>query len=512
MERLSEIQLFELGSYTVSLLQLVAVAAVALASVVLYWLIERKLLDWYYGLETTSVRNQDRMRRVVSFTIFGIFVVLVLRIFEIDYPLLNLPIDEDLLSAAEIDAMKLKEMANPDAANDSNGPRYIIKISHLVEVLIAYIIANLLDIVLGEILTQRYFRRKNGGEEASAGITGVEGSGQIPWLRPVLMTLVVILFANETNLARFDLFTIPTGGGESGFVLTVAGGLHAILVLCVVSLSLNFLTSFILKGYFQRSKIDVGSQFAINRLITYFAYFIGVLLVIQAAGFNLIGIWTGAAALLVGIGIGLQQTFNDLICGIIILFERSVKVGDVVELSGHQVGTVRKVGARTSVVETRDDIIIFVPNSKLIGENVTNWSQVERKARFHVGVGVAYGSDTQLVKDILIKAAKAHNRIQDSPPPFVRFLDFGDSSLNFEVLFWSRDMMRIEDTKSDLRFAIDAAFRAQGVEIPFPQRDLWIRGGLAPGLSGKKVPSVDALKEKEEGADTQDAKPVDKAG
>jgi small-conductance mechanosensitive channel len=163
------------------------------------------------------------------------------------------------------------------------------------------------------------------------------------------------------------------------------------------------------------------------------------------------------------------------------------------------------------VVETRDDIIIFVPNSKLIGENVTNWSQVERKARFHVAVGVAYGSDTQLVKEILIKAAKDHNRVQDSPPPFVRFLDFGDSSLNFEVLFWSRDMIRVEDTKSDIRFAIDAAFRARGVEIPFPQRDLWIRGGLAPDLSGKAPPSIKAGKPEEEGAGTQDAKPVDKA-
>ena len=105
-----------------------------------------------------------------------------------------------------------------------------------------------------------------------------------------------------------------------------------------------------------------------------------------------------------------------------------------------------------------------------------NWSQVERKARFHVQVGVAYGSDTALVKELLITAAKEHPRTMDSPPPFVRFLDFGDSSLNFDVIFWSRDLMRIEDTKSDIRFAIDAAFRARGIDIPFPRRDIWIRG------------------------------------
>ena len=152
-------------------------------------------------------------------------------------------------------------------------------------------------------------------------------------------------------------------------------------------------------------------------------------------------------------------------------------VGDVVEITNHQVGTVRKIGARTATIETRDDIIIFVPNSKLIGENVVNWSHVERKARFHVKVGVAYGSDTALVRELLIKVALAHERVIQTPQPIVRFLDFGNSSLDFEVLFWSRDLIRIEDVKSDIRFAIDQAFRENGVEIPFPQRDLWIRGG-----------------------------------
>ena len=260
--------------------------------------------------------------------------------------------------------------------------------------------------------------------------------------------------------------------------ITIGRLLYAIIIYYIVRLVLNVVTTLIMRSYYTRSKIDTGSQFAINRLLTYFAYLIGVLLVIQAAGFNLVVIWTGAAALLVGIGIGLQQTFNDLICGVIILFERSVKVGDVVELSGHQVGTVRIIGTRTSVLETRDDIIIFVPNSKLIGENVTNWSQVERKARFHVKVGVAYGSDTELVKNLLLEVAKDHPRVLDSPRPIVRLLDFGDSSLDFDLIFWTRDFVRVEDTRSDLRFAIDAAFRARKVEIPFPQRDVWMRSSI----------------------------------
>lgn len=268
--------------------------------------------------------------------------------------------------------------------------------------------------------------------------------------------------------------------------ITVRNILTGIFVLFLIRFFLVVFTTFILRRYYDRTNLDTGSQFAINRLLSYFVYLIGVLLVIQAMGFDLRVIWTGAAALLVGIGIGLQQTFNDLICGIIILFERSVKVGDVVELTGHQVGTVRKVGARTSVVETRDDIIIFVPNSKLIGENVINWSHVRRVARFHVTVGVAYGSDTELVKNILLQVAEDHPKIMSFPEPFVRLLDFGNSSLDFDLLFWSRDFIRIENIKSDIRFSIDAAFRANKVEIPFPQQDLWIRGNATSTKVGPK--------------------------
>ncbi|OAV45794.1 hypothetical protein A3850_004725 [Lewinella sp. 4G2] len=290
-------------------------------------------------------------------------------------------------------------------------------------------------------------------------------------------------------MAEYSFFNWNDSQGNLAGKITVLHVLRAIAIFYAFRLFLKVLTGYFLRSYYTRTKIDVGSQFAINRLLTYLIYLIGVLLIVQAMGFDLLVIWTGAAALLVGIGIGLQQTFNDLICGVIILFERSVKVGDVVELTGHQVGTVRKVGARTSVLETRDDIIIFVPNSKLIGENVTNWSQVSRIARFHVPVGVAYGSDTKLVQETLLKVAKDHRSVLSSPAPSVRFLQFGDSSLDFDLLFYSRDFLRIEDVKSDIRFKIDEAFRAGKIEVPFPQRDLWIKGfpkATAPAAPAKE--------------------------
>ncbi len=492
MEQLSDIDLFTIGRFTLDLEQLATIGLMAAVLAAAYWLLVRRIFPWYYGMDSTLEVNRSRMRRAVRFTVLGFFLIGVLRVLELDYKIIDFIIETEQLSPEEL---KLREMANPEAANDGSGLRFTVLISHLVEVLIAYIVFNILDLVLGEIVTQRFHRKREAARATGAKIA--DGTPiRVKWLRAVLITLIIILFANQTGLSYYHPFNVPTGAEGKVMNFTIGKMLNAVLVFFLVNLVLSFITTFLLKGYYQRSKIDTGSQFAINRLLTYFAYLIGVLLVIQAAGFNLIGIWTGAAALLVGIGIGLQQTFNDLICGIIMLFERSVKVGDVIELSGHEVGTVRKIGARTSVLETRDDIIIFVPNSKLIGENVMNWSQVERKARFHVQVGVAYGSDTALVKEILIKAAKDHSRVMDSPPPFVRFLNFGDSSLDFEVLFWSRDLMRIEDTKSDIRLAIDAAFRARGIEIPFPRRDLWVRGPVQ--LEGSKEGKEEGSKEEEE--------------
>jgi len=479
MERLREIVLLQVGDFSLNMEQLTVIGLLALGLLSLYWLLEKRLYPWYYGLEVTSEKNRGRMRRVTSFALISFFIVGLLRMLDIDFQIFSFDL-ENKVGKMTAEELKRFEMENPDAANDGSGIRFVLRISMLLEVLVAFVVANLLDLILGEIITQHFYRIK--AREQAGNAASLAGTpDRIKWLKPLLYTMVAILFANLTGLSPYDLFSFPQmEKGAAPFTISVGRLLNALFVFLLVNLCLSFFISFLLKGYYQRTKIDTGSQFAINRLLTYLAYFIGVLLVVQAAGFNLIGIWTGAAALLVGIGIGLQQTFNDLVCGVIILFERSVKVGDVIELSGHEVGTVRKVGTRTSVVETRDDVIIFVPNSKLIGDNVINWSQIERKARFHVQVGVAYGSDLELVKEILISAAKDHPRTMDSPAPFVRFLEFGDSSLNFEVLFWSRDLMRTEDTKSDIRFAIDAAFRARGVDIPFPQRDIWVRGGL-PG-------------------------------
>ena len=462
MDRLRQLQLFQIEGFAVSAYQLLLIILAAVVLLGTNHLMVRRVLPWYYGREAVSEKNRNRVRNVTRFSLFSLLVIVILRILDIDITFVDEAIQQ---------------------ASTSDGPPvyFTVRISTIVKALIAFIVANVLDILIEELLVQRFHRMHLSTTATAQSLSDEEeAANRFRAVRPLMYALATLVVLQDTGLAAYVLHVFTEVQANEQVVtstITVGNVVSAIAVFLFLRLLLMAITNLILGAYYRRSKVDAGSQYAINRLITYFVYVVGVLLVLQAAGFDLVVLWTGAAALLVGIGIGLQQTFNDLICGIIILFERGVMVGDVVEIADHQVGTVRKIGARTATVETRDDIIIFVPNSKLIGENVVNWSHVERQARFHVKVGVAYGSDTARVKELLMKVAADHPRILTTPKPIVRFLDFGNSSLDFEVLFWSRDLIRIEDIKSDVRFAIDQAFRDNGVEIPFPQRDLWIRGG-----------------------------------
>ncbi|MFY0672313.1 MAG: mechanosensitive ion channel [Bacteroidia bacterium] len=224
--------------------------------------------------------------------------------------------------------------------------------------------------------------------------------------------------------------------------------------------------------------MDKGSISAVVQLIRYFAYTIAIAILLDSLGFKTTALLASSTALLVGIGLGLQQVFYDLISGIILLFEGTIRVGDVVEIKHEYVGKVMHIGIRTSKIETRENTYIIVPNSKFISGDVVNWSHITTSTRFKVVVGVAYGSNVELVRDLLLQAAENQQHIESEPKPFVRFNDFGDSALVFELYFWTNKTFTVENLKSDLRFEIDRLFRAHDVTIPFPQRDLHIKSGL----------------------------------
>jgi small-conductance mechanosensitive channel len=190
-------------------------------------------------------------------------------------------------------------------------------------------------------------------------------------------------------------------------------------------------------------------------------------------GVDLTALWAGSAALLVGVGIGLQGFFNDVISGFVLLFEGGVAVGNVLEVNGKLV-RVERIDLRSTRVVTVAGELIVLPNSKVAGEAVVNLTQGDSAMRIRVNVGVAYGSNVDLVMRLLSEAMAEQPEVRSTPQPTVFFQEFADSSLNFSVMGWLDDPWDRMGIQSRVRTAIDAKFRAHGVTIPFPQRDLHI--------------------------------------
>lgn len=254
--------------------------------------------------------------------------------------------------------------------------------------------------------------------------------------------------------------------------LSVGALVEILIYLALTLLVLRVLRRIIMRP--KRMKMDIGRRKAIFNLVKYLIWVLAIAAMIDTIGVKITFLLAGATALLVGIGFGIQQIFNDIISGIVIQMEGTISVGDVIEVEG-LVGRVLEIHLRTSLVRTRDDIMIIVPNSRFVNDKVINWSSIERNTRFYVAVGVAYGSDVQKVTKVLLRCMRDQDDISDSPEPFVRFEDFGDSALQFKAYFWSTQAFGIEQIKSQLRYRIDAGFREAGIQIPFPQRDLHVK-------------------------------------
>ena len=249
------------------------------------------------------------------------------------------------------------------------------------------------------------------------------------------------------------------------------------LFFLILSVALTVLLILIIRLAFNRlekkQKIDKSTSIALVNISRYFIWTIVIILILQNIGFNISALLAGSAALLVGIGMGIQTVFNDFISGIILLIEQENKIGDFVE-ADDVAGTITYVGFRTTTIVTRDNIKIIIPNSKLVTEKVINWTKGEKYARVGLSVGVAYGSDVDKVKDILLKVASEHPKILQKPAPEVFFTEFGDSSLNFKLYFYTSEIFYRKRIISDLHFAIYKEFDKAKITIPFPQMDVHI--------------------------------------
>lgn len=275
----------------------------------------------------------------------------------------------------------------------------------------------------------------------------------------------------------------------SGAKVSVARMVEALVVVFLGLAASSSLRDFLDRKIFPRTPFDRGVRLAINSGLHYGILLLIASMVIQAFGVGSESIKWFAGFIGIGVGFGMQNVVNNLASGVILLVERPIKPGDRVRVGSFE-GEVTRISVRATTIRSLDNVETIVPNSELVGTSVTNWNFSDDHVRLGIPVGVAYGSDVKRVRDSLLAVAQKHQLVLRRPPPEVRFQNFGDSSLNFELMVWTAQPHLGPRIHSDLNYAIDAEFRRKGIEIPFPQRDLHIRSGL-PGVEEEKKPVVE---------------------
>ncbi|MGF1639267.1 MAG: mechanosensitive ion channel family protein [Cyclobacteriaceae bacterium] len=283
-----------------------------------------------------------------------------------------------------------------------------------------------------------------------------------------------------SSVLQYELFHI----GKTDF--TVGGVIYLLVFLFLLFYLSAKLQKFLIFRVFKRYNVDIGISQSIGTIIRYIILVIGLSIILQSTGLDLSALGLLAGALGVGIGFGLQNITNNFISGIIILFERPVKVGDRVEVDDI-LGNIIAISARSTTVITNDNIVVIVPNSNFISSTVINWSHNDRNVRFNFPVGVAYKEDPAVIKKLLLQVAKENKGVLNSPPADVLFQEFGDSSLDFILRVWTSEYSdRPAVLKSQLYYSIFEKFKEHNIEIPFPQRDLHIKSGLLPEKNNHK--------------------------
>ena len=280
---------------------------------------------------------------------------------------------------------------------------------------------------------------------------------------------VIEIFDQVKKFLSFHLFEI----GNSSITLWTL--LYFIFLAWLLFYLTAKLRKWIVYKILSDSKIDLGVRLAVGTIIRYGVLVFGLVIVMQTVGINLSTLTVLAGALGVGIGFGLQNITNNFVSGIIILFERPIKVGDRIQV-GDVNGDVISISMRSTTVVTNDNISVIVPNSEFISSRVINWSHNDRNVRFNIPVGVAYKEDPEKVKQILLEVADKDEGVLKSPKPDVLFVEFGNSSLNFNLRIWTNSYITTPAIlQSKLYFEIFKKFKEAGIEIPFPQRDMHIK-------------------------------------
>ena len=266
-----------------------------------------------------------------------------------------------------------------------------------------------------------------------------------------------------------------------GLTVTPLFLLKFVLLFVFLAVFAGFVRRRLVLRLLRNAPVDPGVKYAIARIAAYVVWGLGLLVGLPMVGIELNTLLVAFGAVGIGIGLGLQKIAENFISGVLLLFSRPVKVGDRVRL-GDREGTVIEIQGRVTLLRDNDNVVYLVPNSTLISEEVVNLTHNDRVVRYSFPVGVSYASDPNTVRDVLLKVAADHAALLSDPPPDVLFEGFGDSSLNFRLRAYSKEMVEIPDVlKSEVNFKIWYALEDAGVQIPFPQRDLHIKS--APALA-----------------------------
>ncbi|MBT8314986.1 MAG: mechanosensitive ion channel [Maribacter sp.] len=270
------------------------------------------------------------------------------------------------------------------------------------------------------------------------------------------------------SIQEFLNLGLHFGEGDKSVHITIGLLLTITIAFIITSFVLKWMRMIFTRKMNQDDKLKFISVF---KFIKYMAYVVVVLITVSMAGIDITILITASAALFVGLGLALQELFQDIIGGIFIITDKSLSVGDIIEVDG-KVGKVFEIKLRTVRAITRDDKVVIIPNHKFISDTIYNYTQNHKTTREKIQVGVAYGSDVQLVKRVLEEIAQSQKGVLKNPKPFVLFEDFGDSALLFSLNFYINDSFIDPRIKSEVRYKIDAKFREHGITIPFPQRDV----------------------------------------
>jgi small-conductance mechanosensitive channel len=334
--------------------------------------------------------------------------------------------------------------------------------------LIAFAIFFGVGLSLAKIFQSEQFRRL---------LTRLKLGKNFASIIPTIFSLATLIFFTVTAI---NAAGVPLAWNQPlpGISLTLV----QIFLLVALLLGIFWISartkSFLFNRFLVNSGLDRSLQYAISQIVSNIVLVAGVFIVLDNAGIHLGTLAVFAGAVGVGIGFGLQNIASNFISGLVILAERPITIGDRVEVAG-VAGQVQQIRARSTVILTNDNITMIVPNTKFIDSPVTNWTYGDPRVRFRIPVGVAYGSDLEKVRNALVEVARENSHVLPQPEPTVFLETFGESSINLELVVWSKEMSyRPRRFRSDLNFAIAEKLREAGIEIPWPQRDLHFRDGV----------------------------------